>query len=140
MSTVAAVAFMVAGDPIPQGSKSAYVVNGRAVMADANKNLKGWRKAVTAEAVRVHHGEPLAGPLAVSIEFRLVRPKTVRREHPHVKPDLDKLIRSIFDGITDSGVWGDDGQVVTVKATKVYADKPGAVVRIGHYETKEQGA
>jgi hypothetical protein len=38
----------------------------------------------------------------------------------------------VFDGLTDAGVWDDDGQVVKITAWKVYADtrEPGAFIKI----------
>jgi Holliday junction resolvase RusA-like endonuclease len=136
-ATETLVRFTVVGEPIPQGSKSAFVVGGRAVLADDNKQLKRWRKDVTAAAELARTGDPLDGDLVVAIELRLVRPKSVRRARPNVRPDVDKLIRSVFDGITDSGLWVDDARVVTVWASKVYADRPGAYVRVGRYIEQE---
>jgi Holliday junction resolvase RusA-like endonuclease len=136
-ATETLVRFTVVGEPIPQGSKSAYVRGGRAVIADDNKHLKRWRKDVTAAAAHVRPAEPIDGDLVVAIEFRLVQPKSVRRERPNVRPDVDKLIRSVFDGITDSGLWSDDARVVTVWASKVYAPKAGAYVRVGRYLKNE---
>ena len=126
----------VPGTPVPQGSKTGFVVGKRAVVTDANaKALKPWRALVKAAAVEALHGrEPLVNePLVVSLEFRFVRPKSVRRELPHVKPDIDKLTRSVLDSLTDAGVWGDDGQVTKTAAEKVYASSPGVLVRVGRY-------
>jgi Holliday junction resolvase RusA-like endonuclease len=126
----------VPGVPVPQGSKTAFVVGKRAVVTDANaKALKPWRALVKAAAVEALNGrEPLLNePLVVSVEFRFVRPKTVRREMPHVKPDLDKLQRSVLDALTDARLWGDDSQVVKVAAEKKYADEAGVLIRVGRY-------
>lgn len=130
----------VGGDPKPQGSKKAFVVKGRAVMIDDNKPaLKKWRDAVAKAAraalsvAEIH--EPAKGALAVAIEFRFVRPKSVRRELPHVQPDIDKLQRAVLDALTTAGVWKDDGQVTTISARKIYGPKPGA--RVSVYREKE---
>lgn len=126
----------VPGVPVPQGSKTAFVVGKRAVVTDANaKALKPWRALVKAAAVEALHGrEPLVDePLVVSVEFRFVRPKSVRRELPHVKPDVDKLLRAVLDALTDAHVWGDDSQVVKAAAEKVYAPSAGVLVRVGRY-------
>ena len=63
------------------------------------------------------------------------RPKSVsynKRPLPIISPDLDKLVRSIGDSLTDAGVWGDDAQVVSLACEKVYADdkQPGADIEI----------
>lgn len=132
MTVYTSLAFRVIGVPVPQGSKTVF--NGRAV--DSNqKALNPWRRNVKAAAEHAHMGAaPLDGDLAVSIEFQFVRPKSVRRARPSVKPDLDKLVRAVFDAITESGAWVDDARVVTVKASKVYASEAGAVIRVGVYE------
>ncbi len=134
-AVVEVATFWVAGIPQPQGSKTAFVVKGRAVIVDKNPALlKPWRAAI-AKAARdafVSESVPIEGPVVVHAEFRFVRPKSVKREFPSVRPDVDKLARALLDGITDAGnVWGDDSQVVTLRGQKVYADEAGAWVRIG---------
>lgn len=126
------VAFFVAGIPIPQGSKTAYVVNGRAVLADANgKKLKPWRKEITriARASWLDRAQ-LMGPVRLDVVFVFARPVSVKRRLPAVAPDLDKLVRAIGDGVTDAGVWKDDGQVIRLVAEKVYGAAPGVHVSV----------
>ncbi len=77
----------------------------------------------------------MTGALEVSVVFYLPRPKTVSekdRKLPIVPPDIDKLARGLLDGIGQSQVvWGDDSQVVELKAVKVYGtDFIGANVKI----------
>ena len=125
----------VSGQPIPQGSKTATVISGRAVMFDSNKKLKEWRSTVTAATRTQLIKQRFTGfesdePLVVFIEFYLERPKTVKRLFPAVKPDLDKLVRAVFDGITDGHAWHDDSQVIAVYASKHYGATPGAQIRI----------
>jgi Holliday junction resolvase RusA-like endonuclease len=120
-----ALHFEIAGQPVPQGSKTATVINGRAVMFDSNKKLKQWRATVTAATraemiQRRFIGFEAGDPLVVSLSFYLDRPKTVKRLFPTTKPDLDKLIRAVLDGMTDAKAWPDDSQVVYVLASKHY--------------------
>lgn len=129
--------FVVDGVAVPQGSKSATVRGGVAVMFDDNKALRAWRKTVTAAAAEAYGDRaPVEGPLQVELEFRLARGKTVRRPMPSVRPDVDKLTRACFDSLTGV-VFKDDAQVVTVLARKRYADQPGVHVRVGEYSTDE---
>jgi Holliday junction resolvase RusA-like endonuclease len=138
VSAVEVVSFLVPGKPVQQGSKQGYVVGKRAVLVDANKTeLKPWRAKVTAAARAAHEGSKLLGAVVVAVEFRFVRPKTVKRAWPAVKPDLDKLERAILDGVTDAGVWADDSQVVRMSSSKVYAEVPGAWVRIGRMKEEQ---
>lgn len=113
-------AFFVQGKPAPQGSKIAKCINGKAVMWESSNDVKPWRNAITIEALKQ---EALDADTAIDIvlEFLLPQPKTVNRALPTVKPDLDKLVRSTLDGLTTSGIFGDDARVVKITATKSYA-------------------
>ncbi len=126
-------AFFVAGVPQPQGSKTAYVRGGRAVVVDKNPALlKPWREAVSrAAAEKWADRTAFTGAVRVEAAFVLARPASVKREYPHVRPDLDKLLRALLDGITDSGeVWSDDSQVVEVVSSKAYGAAPGVHVTV----------
>jgi Holliday junction resolvase RusA-like endonuclease len=129
----------VIGTPGPQGSKNVY--NGRVV--ESSKLVKPWRLAVAntgAAAMRVHgHGGWPSGPVEVAITFWLARPAYLPKivGHPAKRPDLDKLIRSTFDGLTESGVVRDDAQIVQVRARKCFAPPghpTGAVIKVSTAE------
>jgi crossover junction endodeoxyribonuclease RusA len=127
----------VLGTPAPQGSKR-HVGNGR--MVESSKAVGPWREAVVSEARRTMvEGLMLDGPLRVIVDFRLCRPhghhgaKGLRPSAPrwpHVKPDIDKLLRSTLDGLTQAGVIADDARIVEVLAVKAYADSGPAGARI----------
>lgn len=144
---MSAVAFDVVGTPAPQGSKRAFVVKGRAVMAESSKKVKPWRQDVKAAAIDAitgivaGHLEPgwtsLSGPVELRIVFRMPRPgyhfRTGARAHelkPNAptyvakRPDLSKLIRSTEDALTESGIYRDDAQVARLVVEQVYADGP----------------
>lgn len=130
--------FVVVGQPVPQGSKKAFVMNGRAVMVDDNKKgLKTWRKLVNrkaAVAVRGMRPADKADALALSLDFRLERGKSVKRQHATVAPDLDKLTRAVKDALTGV-VYVDDSQVVEYYAPycKRYCapgESPGVTIRV----------
>jgi crossover junction endodeoxyribonuclease RusA len=129
------------GIPAPQGSKRHV---GRGVMVESSKKVKPWRQAVVAAILEQR--DPFiyfAGATRVSIEFIMPRPKALARKKltpHHVKaPDIDKLLRATFDGITDSGVWIDDSIVCRVDSlTKRYAEPEeaaGAVILIEELPT-----
>jgi crossover junction endodeoxyribonuclease RusA len=112
----------VVGRPAPQGSKR-HVGNGR--MVEMSKHVEPWRLAVRDEA-RVYFPEPLTGPVSVMIRFYLKAPRVIpaeREGRPITTPDLDKLVRSTFDGLTGVA-FVDDAQVVEVIASKHYCE-PG---------------
>jgi len=123
------LAFQVFGDPIPQGSKRAFVVKQRAVVVDDNKaTLRSWRSAVTDAARAELNGEaPDLGPIRVTLMFFLRQPKRPKAVVPIVKPDVDKLARAVLDGMTDAGVFRDDSQVTTLTARKRYTTEAPCV-------------
>jgi Holliday junction resolvase RusA-like endonuclease len=130
---VNAVTFFVAGIPQPQGSKTAFVVKGRAVVVDKNpKLLKPWRAEITRVAGASWADRPqLVDAVRVDLIFVMPRGKTVTRRFPSVKPDVDKLERAVLDGITDARVvWRDDAQVVRVVKEQVYGGVPGVHVTV----------
>lgn len=128
------VSFFVAGTAAPQGSKR-HVGNG--VMIEMSKNLPRWRKAVAWEATAaLGHTVRLTEPYTsarVTLGFVLVRPKAHYRTNgeinprfvdakPTTRPDLDKLTRAVFDGLTQGGLLEDDARVHTLIASKVYVN------------------
>ena len=129
--------YFVDGIPAPQGSKNGFIKNGRVVMVEASKKVKPWRDAVTKQTqLTMRNRETMTNPVELTLVFYLPRPKTATRLFPSVKPDLDKLIRSTFDGLTSGGLYLDDALVVAVTATKLYAtDKTGCSIHVaeGHH-------
>jgi len=109
------------GIPQPQGSKNAYRRGTKIVLVEANKNLPAWRRLVKDKLEAANTDcQPFLGAVSLDVMFFMPRPKSVKRELPTTKPDLDKLIRSINDSATDAGVLVDDSQVVEIVAYKVY--------------------
>jgi len=123
------LAFQVFGDPVPQGSKRAFVVKNRAVVVDDNKaTLKSWRSAVVDAARAELNGDaPELGPVRITLMFFLRRPQRPKAGVPIVKPDVDKLARAVLDGMTDAGVFRDDSQVTTLTARKRYTTETPCV-------------
>ena len=133
--------FVVYGLPAPQGSKR-HMGNG--ILVESSKAVRPWRQDVkhAALACLPHDWNPSL-PMAVSVVFRFKRPahhiiksglSSTAPQHctSARKGDVDKLLRSTFDAITDVA-WNDDRQVVTVNASKRYCttDEPqGAVITI----------
>lgn len=124
------LSFFVEGVPVPQGSHSVF----RGRIVDSNKGLNKWRQLVTAEAKSARAGRtfPADAEIYILVDFYMPRGKTVKRRRPTVKPDLDKLVRAVGDALTASGVWRDDGNVVSIHTQQFYADdQPGAQIVIG---------
>jgi len=150
----------VPGRPVPQGSKSAFISKstGKPIVVDKDVRLPQWRAKITSAAIdkqaeymhtmpALYATLPFVGGVGISIDFVLERPKTHfgsgknvdkvkpgAPSHPATMPDIDKLMRAIFDALTDAQVWKDDGQVVWVQATKTYANAgqaPGVQITVG---------
>jgi crossover junction endodeoxyribonuclease RusA len=126
------ISYFVEGEPAPQGSKTGFVKNGRVVMVESSKKVKPWRANVAEQtSYYLDHFEvkTFDSPVEIALVFFLPKPKTVKRMWPSVKPDLDKLIRSTFDGLTTGGLYTDDALVIAVSASKEYAtDRIGCQV------------
>ncbi len=151
------LAFVVHGEPAPGGSKRAFVPlrkdgtfarlpSGapKAVAVDDSKRNKTWRGAVV-EAVRdqiAPAGELLDGypweetALEATVVFTVAKPKTVKRERPTTRPDVNKLLRSTEDALVDAGLLKDDAAIWQYRRlAKVYPGtdplalpSPGAVI------------
>lgn len=126
------IMFTAFGDPAPQGSKR-YVGNGRFI--EASSKLKPWRSAVAdavfMEYIKSGDERPFTEPVIVYVTFYLPRPKTVKRLWPSIAPDLDKLCRSLGDGMSvDADLLNDDSLIVGWRATKVYSEPKLAGARV----------
>lgn len=144
---------VVHGRPAPQGSKR-YAghrrnsASGRvsAVLVEQSKRVKPWRAQVT-HAARLaltanHIREPLDGPLEAEVIFTVRKPASApkrRQTWPNTRDsgDLDKLLRSTFDGIADAQAVADDSRIIAVTARKVFPSEhpealsePGAIIRL----------
>jgi crossover junction endodeoxyribonuclease RusA len=124
----------VPGIPRPQGSKR-HVGNGR--MIEANPHLRDWRSTVT-HAAREAMGEcglvTFMGPLKIQLLFELPKGKSVSRFSPSVKPDVDKLCRSIFDALEAAGCYANDSQIVELHATKTYGTtRQGVTILLDYF-------
>lgn len=131
--------FTVWGVAQPKGSAKAFLPKGwtRPIITSDNTRNKGWQQLVAEAAGRAKDeagAALLEGPVRLLVAFYLPRPKTLpkRVQHNTKKPDLDKLVRSVKDALTQVA-WHDDSQVVDLKAIKRYAEvgtTPHAVITI----------
>ena len=138
------IEFFVPGIPKPGGSKRAFYNKKlkRAMVVDACAKTKDWKASVQAFAITAFQGSLFRGPVSLSVEFRMPRPKAHYRTGKHAgelrddapywhttRPDRTKLLRSTEDAL--KGVlWGDDCQVCAGEVFKVYSETPGALIRV----------
>ena len=124
--------FFVPGTPITQGS---MVIRRGRVAHDKARQLKAWRETIGLVARMAGRGVlprgpiPAGTPIAIGLIFVIARPaghfsgaKAPKRHdglrpcwaglqlHPN-RPDLDKLVRSVGDGLEQAGIIAGDGQI-----------------------------
>ena len=132
-------------------------IQGRAILGEASKRVTPWRENIIWQSRKQYKGEPLEGPLQISITFWLPRPKNhykiINGELSNIikpgKPthtiastqgDLDKIIRSTFDGLsakTGGCIAQDDSQFVRlsdIEKRYVTEDEvPGALIQVSKF-------
>ncbi len=132
------ISFFVPGTPKPQGSKRGYVnrhTGQIAIVEAGGQAFADWRGDVKRFAVDTMLGRPpLTGPVGVYLTFRLARPKShpkTKTTYPVARPDLDKLVRAVFDALT-SVCFADDAQITQLIARKRWAtdSTPGVYVEV----------
>jgi Holliday junction resolvase RusA-like endonuclease len=134
--------FFAPGKPAPKGSTRAFLnrYTGRiAVTADNRVTQKAWQSTVTLMAQTKFKVAP-DGPVAVGLVFYLQKPKSTPKSviHQIKKPDLDKLVRCVLDGLT-SVVFKDDAQVTVITAMKKFCEgqeQEGCSVTVTYLEDK----
>jgi Holliday junction resolvase RusA-like endonuclease len=112
-------------NPIPKGRPR--IGNGRAFTPAKTRQFENEVKILAKYWMRINQKkDPLRGPLEVLIHFHLKKPKTVTRELPSVKPDLDNLMKAVFDGCNEI-LWVDDSQICMVSCVKTYTPGEGFI-------------
>jgi crossover junction endodeoxyribonuclease RusA len=137
------IEFFVGGEPVPQGSTKSFYIKklNRVVTTHGNKNTNKWRERIAHEAQAADELRPVSFfrddrhiGYEVKARFRFTKPKSIAKKCRlnTKRPDLDKLIRAILDGITDVLI-PDDCLVVEITAGKCYAEEnqpPGLEISV----------
>jgi crossover junction endodeoxyribonuclease RusA len=128
--------FTVYGVPAPQGSIKAFVTkrSRRVILTSDCKKLKPWRQEISGTALAAMNGCPPAAKevgVGVYVDFFFDRPKSVSKKWPDktTKPDVDKLLRALFDALTGIA-FVDDSQVVRGGYSKQFGSPARAVIRV----------
>jgi crossover junction endodeoxyribonuclease RusA len=114
------ISFTVIGVPQPQGSSRAFVPRGwnRAIITSDNSKLKPWRQEIAGTAQAIMNSSKIGlledVPLSIEASFFFDKPKSAKKSlrYKITKPDVDKLVRGLFDALTGI-VFRDDAQIVT---------------------------
>lgn len=122
-----------AGSFVPRKRKNGSLY----LLRSGSQKHKEWRSAAETtirQAVQLWKWE--VNPedeYSVSLSFLLPKPKSVTREQPNVKPDIDKLCRSTLDALTVGEAIDDDARIIQLTASKTYAagsEQPGCYIAV----------
>jgi len=114
--------------PFPKG-RPRFARRGKNVICYTDAKTKAYETEIGKLSKNQYSDEPLTGALKVEIDFFIKPPKSVQRKYPHVKPDIDNLTKSVFDGM-EGVVFKNDSQIIKLTACKYYAEDACIVVRI----------
>ena len=125
------IQFFVPGEPKAQPRPRAFAFQGKARVYDAG-TAEGWKSCIAVAARKHLPAEPLTGPINLTIDYYLRRPKChfgkggVKPAHAGAnhcqKPDLDNLDKAVMDALTQLRMWVDDSQVCHKKSAKYWGD------------------
>lgn len=118
------IEFVVLMDPVAKGRPRFW--KGR-VLTD--RKTRAFEKAFKLAAAKHRPAQPIDGPVQVSLLFQVKKPKSVKREYPSVKPDVDNFAKAALDALSD--FWKDDSQIIRLYARKRYGLIPLIKVEIG---------
>jgi len=124
------IRFFVSGVPVGKGSGRAIIskTTKKAMFLPASSRTKEWENQIKFHAGMHKPVTPYTEGVAIRTSFVTCQPKSAKwRKHPTVKPDIDKLVRTVLDALT--GIYYvDDCQVVQLEASKMYGDSPGVMI------------
>lgn len=133
------VQFVVPGDPVGKGRPRVSTIGGHARMFTPAKTAS-YEGLIALAGTEAMAGRQLIEG-AVMVEMRIVMsvPRSMSKKKqcmalagevfPAKKPDMDNVVKAIFDGL-NGVVWKDDVQVVDAIVRKRYGETPGVHVFI----------
>lgn len=112
----------VFGKPVTQGSTRIGRHGARhVILHDKHDELMAWRRKIATAAILAWGMRPaLDEPVALRMLFVMPKPKRPRFEVPATKPDQDKLLRAVQDGLADARVYVEDSRVFRTLVDAVY--------------------
>lgn len=115
-----------------------------------------WRKEVTNYIIQNYDGDYFDGAISVDVTFYMKAPQSLSKEPTQrakattkekfskfvneliwhdKKPDIDNLIKAVFDSISKAEiVWKDDNLVCDLHARKLYSPNPRIEMEIKQIE------
>lgn len=133
------ISFSIPGVPVGKG-RPRFAKRGNFVQAYTPEKTASYENLVKVKAEEAMQGKPIIeGAAGVSMFLFVAPPASWSQKkqraalageiHPTSKPDMDNVVKGIFDACNDI-VWRDDKQVCSLTVVKRFAAMPGAVVEI----------
>lgn len=138
-------------EPKPQSRPRSSIKNNHIIVRE-DKNMRVWRRACTMLVKNLYKGPFYKTPIKVDVTFFMETPEKIKKEPSErsrqstkekfikfvneliwhdKKPDIDNLVKAVFDSITKSDkVWSDDNIICCLVAKKVYSPNPRIEVEI----------
>lgn len=138
-------------EPKPQSRPRSAIKNNRIVVRE-DINMRVWRRACTMLVKNQYKGPFYETAIKVDVTFFMEAPEKLKKKPSErsrqttkekfirfvkeliwhdKKPDLDNLVKAVFDSISDSKkVWSDDNIVCDLHARKVYSPNPRIEIEI----------
>jgi len=135
----ATVAFVIPGTPVGKG-RPKFARRGNFVTAYTPEKTASYENLVKVKAEEAMNGRPLIdGAVSVAICLYVTPPASWSQKKqraaldgaifPTSKPDVDNVVKGIFDACNDI-VWRDDKQACDVTVKKRYAATARATVQV----------
>lgn len=128
-------------------AKGSLRVGKHGQLFSANPRLKAWQQRVALQVAEHRKGAKLLeGPVAIVADFCFDRPPShftktgrLRKGAPLApgRPDLDKLVRGLLDGLTGV-LFKDDSQVCELDVSKRYYETPGVVLYVSEPDLRTE--
>ncbi|MEQ1003922.1 RusA family crossover junction endodeoxyribonuclease [Pseudomonas aeruginosa] len=149
MADLRPVMFTVPGEPVGKGRPRAVSrkrrdkvtgVMGSYTAHITPKRTEDYEEEIGKSGTKAMAGRDLLeGPVLVELDIALSIPQSMSKKrkslalagglYPTKKPDMDNVIKAIYDGL-NGVVWKDDVQVVKAVVGKRYGETPGVRVKV----------
>jgi Holliday junction resolvase RusA-like endonuclease len=108
-------------EPIPKARPRVVTRNGRTMSFTPSKTVNA-ENDIRAKIIEYKDYYPAGVPLKVDLTFYVSPPAHLpkKRQYPCVKPDIDNYCKLVMDACNHY-LWADDGQIVDLRAQKLYA-------------------
>jgi Holliday junction resolvase RusA-like endonuclease len=141
------LAVHIPGEPRGQGSLRLVTSSTGKEQASYSNEVVNHRNLAVGILAKAWRTGAMPGPIGIRATFTFPRPashylpagragrteRELREDAPdwHTNQrDLDKLLRLILDAGTIARIYEDDGQVVLIRASKVYGDVGGSEIEV----------